>query len=85
MVSSILYLLSIRVSITVLKLQLASRRNIPKRMKLSVLFLITLTKAHTLENAGSTGTAIAAFDEHTPYVAKIGCGRGTINVTKVRF
>ena len=52
-------------------------------MKLLNVFLIALTQASPFEKADASGISTASFDERTPVSAKIGCGRGTIVVTKV--
>ena len=52
-------------------------------MKFLSAFLLAFAQAGSLERADKTGISTAAFDEKTPNIAKIGCGRGTIVVTKV--
>ena len=53
-------------------------------MKLFSIFAIAL-QAIPLEKADKPGIASAAFDEHTPNVGNIGCGKGTIRITQVFF
>ena len=52
-------------------------------MKFLNVFLFAFAQAGALERADKTGISTAAFDEKTPDITKIGCGRGTIVVTKV--
>ena len=52
-------------------------------MKFLNVFLFAFAQAGSLERADKTGISTAAFDEKTPDITKIGCGRGTIVVTKV--
>lgn len=52
-------------------------------MKISNIFLYSLVQAGPIEQSDKTGISTAAFDEYAENIAKIGCGRGTIIVTKV--
>ena len=52
-------------------------------MKLFNIFAIALVQANPLEKADKPGIATAAFDEKTPNIGKIGCGKGTIIITQV--
>ena len=54
-------------------------------MKISNIFLYSLVQAGPIEQSDKTGISTAAFDEYAENIAKIGCGRGTIIVTKVWF
>ena len=54
-------------------------------MKLFSIFAIALVQANPLERADKPGIATAAFDEKTPNIGKIGCGKGTILITQVSF
>ena len=44
-------------------------------MKLFNIFAIALVQANPLEKADKPGIATAAFDEKTPNIGKIGCGK----------
>ena len=52
-------------------------------MKFLNAILFAFANAGSLEKDDKTGISTAAFDEKTPNITKIGCGRGTIVVTKV--
>ena len=52
-------------------------------MKLFNIFAIALVQAGPQEKADKPGIATAAFDENTPNVGNIGCGKGTIVITQV--
>ena len=52
-------------------------------MKLFDILLFTFVQTDPIEQSDKTGISTAAFDEYTPNDGKIGCGRGTIVVTKV--
>ena len=54
-------------------------------MKLFSIFAIALVQANPLEKADKPGISTAAFDEKTPNIGKIGCGKGTILITQVCF
>ena len=56
-----------------------------QKMKLLSILVIGLVQASPLEKADKPDIATAAFDEKTPNVGNIGCGRGTILVTQVFF